>query len=169
MQSVEHILRVNHAGERGAICIYRGQIAIARWRAPNCVSALTDMLAHERSHFRTFDALLQQRGVRPCHALALWALGGWSLGVFTALLGARAIWVCTTAIENTVNAHLEHQLVFLRTDPEVLAAVQSIQADEQSHEAHAAQHGGNPSGVYTILWSLVAGTTSFAIWLSTRL
>jgi ubiquinone biosynthesis monooxygenase Coq7 len=76
IRSVEHVLRVNHAGERGAICIYRGQIAISRWRAPDCVSALTDMLAHEHAHFRTFDLLLRQRGIRHCHALALWALGG---------------------------------------------------------------------------------------------
>ena len=169
IRSVEHVLRVNHAGERGAICIYRGQIAISRWRAPDCVSALTDMLAHEHAHFRTFDLLLRQRGIRHCHALALWALGGWSLGLLTALLGTRAIWVCTAAIESTVNAHLEHQLAFIEADPEVLAAVQSIQADERAHEAHAARHGGKPSGAYAVLWYMVTGATSFAIWLSTRL
>src|SRR4051812_41568394 len=123
IQSVEHVLRVNHAGERGAICIYRGQIAIARRRAPECVGALTNMLAHEIAHFRTFDRLLQQRGIRHCLALALWAVGGWSLGLFTALLGARAIWVCSAAIESTVNAHLEHQLSFVAADAEILAAV----------------------------------------------
>ena len=169
IQSVDHVLRVNHAGERGAICIYRAQIAVARWRAPECVGALMDMLAHERSHFRTFDLLLRQRGVRSCRALALWAVGGWSLGMFTALFGARAIWVCTAAIESTVNAHLEHQLAFLKSDAEVFAAVQSIQADEQAHQNHATQQVGEPSGPYAMLWHLVTGATAFAIWLSTRL
>jgi ubiquinone biosynthesis monooxygenase Coq7 len=56
--------------------------------------------------------------------LALWAVGGWALGLMTALLGTKSIWVCTAAIEKTVHAHLEHQLAFLQqSDLEVLAAV----------------------------------------------
>jgi demethoxyubiquinone hydroxylase (CLK1/Coq7/Cat5 family) len=60
-------------------------------------------------------------------------------------------------------------LALVAADQEVLAAVQSIQADEQAHEAHAALSGGKASGAYSILWYLVTGATSFAIWLSTRL
>jgi len=170
IQSVEHVLRVNHAGERGAICIYRGQIAVSKWLHPSCVEPLSEMIAHERNHFSIFDGILRARGIRSCRALVLWAAGGWTLGLITALLGPRSIWVCTAAIEKTVNAHLEHQLAFLQqSDPEVLTAVQSIQRDEQSHEAYASAHGGQPSGAYAILWRSIVGATSFAIWLSTRL
>ena len=170
IRSVAHVLRVNHAGERGAICIYRGQIAVSRLLYPGCVDPLTEMLGHERAHFKTFNEILLARGIRGCRALAFWAFGGWVLGIVTALLGPKSIWVCTAAIEKTVNAHLEHQLAFLQQcDLEVLAAVQSIQKDEESHEAYASAHGGRPSGVYAILWWSVAGATSFAIWLSTHL
>src|ERR1700733_7014282 len=99
IRSVAHVLRVNHAGERGAICIYRGQIAVSRLFYPGCVDALTEMLGHERTHFNTFDEILLTRGIRSCRALAFWAVGGWVLGIVTALFGPKAIWVCTAAIE----------------------------------------------------------------------
>ncbi|MEO8670578.1 MAG: demethoxyubiquinone hydroxylase family protein [Tahibacter sp.] len=168
--SVVHILRVNHAGEYGAICIYRGQISVARFFSAGCVGALTEMLAHERTHFQTFGGILVERGVRPCHALPLWAFGGWVIGIATALLGTRSIWVCTTAIERTVSAHLAHQVEFLRaSDYDVLAAVQTIQLDEESHEQYASRNGGEATGPYVLLSWVIAGATSFAIWLSTKL
>jgi ubiquinone biosynthesis monooxygenase Coq7 len=168
--STDQILRVNHAGERGAISIYKGQILISRLLHPSCVEPLESILGHEQRHFRTFDSILKSRGLRACHALVLWAVGGWLLGVITALAGQRAIWVCTAAIENTVNQHLAEQVAFIGPrDPEVLAAVQSIRADEEAHEDHALTHGGIGTGLYLVLRSIIVGATSFAIWLSTKL
>lgn len=168
--SVDQILRVDHAGERGAICIYKAQIAVSRRLHPACVDPLTEMLAHELRHFHTFDTLLKARGLRHCHALAFWAFGGWTLGTLTALMGERAIWVCTAAIENTVNGHLIQQVDFLaQNDPEVLAAVESIRRDEEAHEEHAVRSGGESGGLYLLLRGVIRGATSFAIWLSTKL
>lgn len=168
--SVEQILRVNHAGERGAICIYRSQVAVSRLFYPVCVAALTEMLSHEERHYQTFDAILKTRGIRPCHALALWAVGGWILGAMTALLGEHAIWACTAAIEQTVNNHLVSQITFLQSnDAEVLSAVESIRRDEQAHEDHANRSGGQGGGTLVILRWFIASATSFAIWLSTKL
>lgn len=170
VQTVEQILRVDHAGECGAIRIYRSQIIVARVLHPRCVSDLQRMLEHELRHFRMFDALLKARGVRPCYALPLWMVGGWILGTSTALLGTKAIWVCTAAIENTVNQHLDHQVAVLsQTDPEALAAVESIRRDEEEHEDNAVKNGGAGRGLYGVLRWLVKGATSLAIWLSTKL
>lgn len=170
VQTVDRILRVDHAGECGAIRIYRSQIAIAKILHPDCVPDLNRMLEHELRHFRTFDSLLQARGIRSCYALPLWMVGGWMLGAFTALLGKKAIWVCTAAIENTVNQHLDHQVAVLsRADPEAWAAVESIRRDEEEHEDHAVKNGGEGRGLYRVLRWLVKGATGFAIWLSTKL
>jgi 3-demethoxyubiquinol 3-hydroxylase len=170
VHTVDQILRVDHAGECGAIRIYRSQIAIARFLHPECVSDLGRMLEHELCHFRTFDLLLKSRGIRSCYALPLWMIGGSVLGCFTALLGKRAIWVCTAAIENTVNQHLDHQVALLSTiDPEALAAVESIRRDEAEHEDHAVKNGGAARGLYRPLRWLVKGATGLAIWLSTKL
>ena len=89
--SVDQILRVNHAGERGAISIYKGQLLIARWLHPSCVESLSEMLGHEKEHFQKFNTILKSRNLRQCHVLFLWALGGWTLGIVTALLGQRSI------------------------------------------------------------------------------
>lgn len=168
--SVGQILRVDHAGECGAINIYRSQIFISRLFHPQCVPALEEMLSHERRHFATFDAMLKARGLRHCYGLPFWKAGGLTLGTVTALFGERAIWVCTAAIEHTVNEHLEHQVEFLsKSDPEALAAVQSIRRDEEAHEDHALEHGGRSGGLYRVLHFFVRGATSFAIWLSTKL
>jgi demethoxyubiquinone hydroxylase (CLK1/Coq7/Cat5 family) len=69
------------------------------------------------------------------------------------------------------NAHLVQQVEFLRTgDREVLAAVESIQSDEASHEEYARTQGGdNPAGFYLLLWRSITGATECAIWLSTRM
>jgi ubiquinone biosynthesis monooxygenase Coq7 len=169
-QTVDQILRVDHAGECGAIRIYRSQIAVARILHPDCVADLSRMLDHELRHFQTFDSLLKARGIRSCHALPLWMIGGALLGTFTALMGKKAIWVCTAAIENTVNEHLDHQVAVLAaTDSEALAAVESIRRDEQEHEDHAVRHGGESRGLYRVLRWLVKGATSTAIWMSTKL
>jgi 3-demethoxyubiquinol 3-hydroxylase len=170
VQSVEQILRVDHAGECGAIRIYRSQIAVARVLHPECVAALAEMLEHELRHFRTFDSLLKARKIRPCYALPFWMVGGWLLGSITSLLGQRAIWVCTAAIENTVNQHLDHQVAVLAAhDPEALAAVESIRRDEEQHEDHAVRHGGEGRGLYRVLRWIVKGATSLEIWMSTKL
>lgn len=170
VQTVEQILRVDHAGECGAIRIYRSQLAVARILHPECVPDLQRMLEHELRHFQTFDSLLKARGIRSCYALPLWMVGGWMLGTFTAILGKQAIWVCTAAIENTVNQHLDHQVeVLARTDAEALAAVESIRRDEEEHEDHALRNGGEGRGLYGVLRGLVKGATGLAIWLSTKL
>jgi ubiquinone biosynthesis monooxygenase Coq7 len=97
-------------------------------------------------------------------------VGGWILGTVTSLLGERAIWVCTAAIESTVNQHLDHQVAVLaNSDPEALAAVESIRRDEEQHENYAVENGGEAPGLYRALRWIVKGATSLAIWLSTKL
>ncbi|MGA4323083.1 demethoxyubiquinone hydroxylase family protein [Ectopseudomonas hydrolytica] len=169
-QEIERILRVAHAGERGAISIYTAQIAISKHLWPSCVPALEEMLTHEKSHYLSFDAALKKRNARACYALPLWHLGGAVLGLITGLLGPKAIWACTAAVENTVYKHLQEQITFLeRHDKDALLAVKAIEADEKSHLDHALNHGGRPVKTNKIIWTIVSSCTTVAIWLSRRL
>lgn len=168
-RTIQQILRVNHAGERGAIRIYEAQITVARFFARSCVEPLEEMLSHERRHLEIFNRLLASRGVRHCHVLPLWAIGGATLGIVTGLLGSRAIWVCTAAVESVVNRHLDDQIRSLcGVDPEALEAVLSIKRDEETHRDTALELGGVPGGAYRVLCCMIAGVTSFAISLSTK-
>ncbi len=169
MLEVERILRVDHAGELGAINIYRKQLFVARYLYKDIVPTLEEMLSHEMGHFKIFDSLLKKRGIRHCYALRLWALGGAVLGLFTALLGRNAIWVCTDSIETTVLHHLEWQLEFLsKNDLEAYDAVHSIKAEEEEHKKLGENNGVN-SFVYKPIFYLVRKSTELAIWLSTKL
>ncbi len=169
MKEVERILRVDHAGEYGAINIYKAQLIVARLLYRDIVSQLADMLAHEQTHYSTFNNLLTTRSIRRCYAIHFWAFGGFMLGLFTAILGRNAIWVCTNSIESTVLHHLDWQLEFLsKNDLEAHAAVLSIKADEEAHQEFGATNGKN-SLVYRPIFFIVRQATEFAIWLSTKL
>lgn len=169
MKEIERIIRVDHAGERGAIGIYTAQLTVARILYQDLVPVLEAMLLHEREHYATFNRLLNNRSIRHCYGLGLWAVGGVLLGTATALLGRNAIWVCTNSIETTVLHHLESQLLFLEQhDAEAHAAVLSIKTDEEEHRL-LGQVNGRESILYKPLFWLVQGSTEFAIWLSTKL
>jgi len=169
-QEVERILRVDHAGERGAISIYTMQIAVSKYLWPNCVPALEEMLSHEKAHYLIFEAALKKRNARTCYALPFWNFGGAVLGLITALFGPAAIWSCTAAVESTVYKHIQEQIIFLKKhDEDALLAVQAIEADEKSHLEYALNNGGKPARINKIIWAVVSSSTSVAIWLSRRL
>jgi len=101
--------------------------------------------------------------------LTITPLGGYTLGLVTALLGRSSIWVCTNAIESTVLQHLQEQLAFLhKVDPEAYSAVYSIKSDEEIHQQTGVANQGN--SVFSVpVFLLVKYSTAFAIWLSTKL
>ena len=134
--TVARIVKVNHAGEFGAIRIYSAQIAVSRRRYPDVVPALSDMLAHEKKHCAAFLGAMPERNARPCRVMSLWSWGGWLLGFLTALMGRQAIWICTAAVEAAVHRHLDDQLHFLRErDPGLRDIILSIREEESGASA----------------------------------
>src|SRR5262245_5737811 len=137
-RTIARILKVNHAGEYGAIRIYRAQAWVARWLYPDVVGFLEQTLQHEIRHYSLFQTAMQARGARPCRVMSLWGNGGLVLGFLTALMGRQGIWICTAAVEAAVHRHLDDQLEFLRRrDAELAGLIQSIQGEELSHLEHA--------------------------------
>ncbi|RDJ23608.1 demethoxyubiquinone hydroxylase family protein [Bosea caraganae] len=168
--TIKRIVRVNHAGEYGAIRIYSAQIAVARRLWPDMVPALRQMLADEIDHCTKFYAAMPERGSRPCRIMQLWSLGGSLLGLLTALMGRQAIWVCTAAVEKTVHRHLDEQLHFLQNrDAGLHAVINSIREEELAHLHHAeAQLGTEPRGsLQSAMQATIALVTEALIWLST--
>ena len=166
--TIARIVRVNHAGEFGAIRIYSAQILVARWLCPDCLPALTEMLGHEREHCAAFHAAMPKRNSRPCRVMRLWSLGGWLIGFATALLGHQGVWACTAAVEATVHRHLDDQLHFLaKRDPEFHAIILSIREEELAHLHHAEAQLRSPGRLVNALRQGIALTTDVLIWLST--
>ena len=167
-RTIARILKVNHAGEHGAIRIYRSQIAVARWRCLEIVPELEEMLSHEVNHLALFSRAMPGRQAKPCRMLFLWGIGGWLLGAGTALLGRNGVWACTAAVEHAVHRHLNHQLVFLAArDHELHDLIASIKSEELSHLDHAEDRLKFPGLPIRLLRQSIGVTTDALIFLST--
>lgn len=168
--TIRRIVRVNHAGEYGAIRIYSAQIAIARRLWPDVVPALEKMLADEIAHCDKFFAAMPARRSRPCRVMQLWSLGGFVLGAATALAGRRTIWICTASVEETVHRHLDEQMHFLAArDLDLYRIIASIRDEELAHLTHAeSQLADTPQSLpANALHRAIAIVTEVLIWLST--
>lgn len=169
MKTIGRILKVNHAGEAGAIRIYQAQILVCRLLHPSMVPFLIDTLKHEIEHKRLFQEAMPERNARPCRALWLWGSGGWVLGIVTALMGKNMVWICTEAVEETVHLHLEEQLIFLSGKDRMLhKLIDNIKEEELSHLNHATEQITNRGWLAKIVSWKIKTATEFVIWLSTQ-
>ena len=150
----EEMIRVDHAGEFGAVQIYRGQRAVFD-RLPSKAHAsalLADMEAGEKIHLETFDRMVRDRNVRPTAMAPIWRLGGFMLGAATALLGEKAAHACTAAVEEVIEKHYADQAVELADDdPELKATILKFREEEIEHKNTALQEGAEQAVGYPLL------------------
>ena len=166
----DRIMKVNHAGEHGAICIYTEQRWFARWRAQSMVAELDHFLGHERRHRDIFHAELRIRGRKRCKSFHLCGLGGLILGAVTGLAGKHAIAATTVAIERTVLKHMEEQLIALQgEDLDAQGAIATVIADEQEHHDQSQHHLPHGSFWKKSIDPLVGGSTASVILLGMHL
>jgi len=165
----DRVMKVDHAGEHGAVCIYRGQRWIAAVLSPSLVPELALNQAHEERHRAIFAAELARRGVRRCRSYFLCAAGGLTLGLVTGLLGRRAIAATTVAVERVMLRHLDEQRLALRDDPGAIAAIDSIADEEAEHHDASARMMGASTVPLRALMAVVALSTEAVIWLGMNL
>ncbi len=166
------ILRVDHAGELGAVAIYRGQRAVLG-AAPGherIAGQLQDMEAHEAVHLARFEVLLNQRRVRPTALAPLWRLAGFALGASTALMGDKAAHACTEAVETVIEAHYAAQMHELADrEPELAAELAGFRAEELAHRDLALAEGARAAPGYRLLAAVIRTGCRAAIRISEKL
>ena len=141
-QYLERELRSDHAGETGAVFIYRGIAAVAARRADAELLAFAQRHgATEAEHLRLIEGWLAPS--RRSRLLGPWRLAGWLTGALPALAGPRAVHATIAAVETFVDRHYQQQIDHLQRHggPEgLLPLLLRCQADEQHHrdEARAA-------------------------------
>lgn len=166
----DRVMKVDHAGEHGAVCMYRAQILGARLRAPAMVEELEHFLGHELGHRARFAAELDRRGRRRCRSYLLCGLGGWLLGLATGIAGAGAIAATTIAIERIVLAHMREQLrVLSASDAAAATVLRAIIVEEQEHHDVSASRLPGRSLWQAIIDPIVSGSTEAVIWMGMRL
>lgn len=164
---VRRTIRVDHAGEYGAVRIYRGQIDMLGHTASG--AAIRHMAQQEAHHLRTFEGILARRRVRPTALAPLWHAAGYALGAATALMGDKAAMACTVAVEEVIDGHYARQHAALGPEEAELGAViAEFRDDELAHRDAALGHGAEGALGYLLLSRAITAGSRLAIWLSER-
>ncbi len=171
----DSMIRVDQAGEYGAVRIYAGQLAVMGSRARGG-DKIAEMAAQEAEHAREFSALMAARGARPTALQPIWHVAGFALGAVTALMGPKAAMACTAAIEEVIDAHYTAQLDELSqrdergdADPELTSLIARARDDEREHQATALAAGAEQAIAYPLLSGAIKLGCRLAIGLSTRI
>lgn len=164
---IERIIRVDHAGEYGAVRIYDGQLAVtSRGRTRD---EIRHMAEQEKRHLAAFEHLVRARRVRPTLLQPLWHLSGFALGAATALLGARAAMACTVGVEEVIDEHYCAQAERLgATEPVLRERILEFRADELRHRDTGFAYGAAESLGFELVSAVAKAGSRLAIWLSTR-
>ena len=169
---LEEIIRVDHAGERGAIKIYEGQLlALSTIRQDkNLRRIIEEMKEQEKEHLEYFEKEIQKRNMKPTYLLPLWDLMGISLGFGTALLGKKAAMLCTASVEEVIEDHYKNQLRKIGEDEKDLKAkIEKFKEDEVNHKNTAYESGANKTGLYSIMDKIIKTGSKIAITISEKI
>jgi 3-demethoxyubiquinol 3-hydroxylase len=170
-QLLERIIRVDQAGEFGAVRIYEGQLSVLGKSDKGPI--IRDMLAQEVEHLDTFNKMVGKRRVRPTALMPLWHLAGFALGAGTALLGEKAAMACTVAVEEVIDEHYADQIEKLDRmggdEKDLSELCEKFRQDELDHRDTGLEHGAEQAPGYEGLSALIKTGSRMAIWLSERI
>ncbi len=171
-KTLEEIIRVDHAGERGAIKIYEGQLLALNTFKKNekMKKMIEDMKEHEKEHFEYFDKQIQKRNIKPTVFLPIWDLLGVTLGFGTTLLGEKAAMLCTASVEEVIDGHYKDQLNKLGDDEaDLKKSISKFRDDEIDHKNIAYEKGETKEGLYFFLDKIIQTTSKAAIKVSEKI
>jgi ubiquinone biosynthesis monooxygenase Coq7 len=171
LEDVKRMIRVDQAGEFGAVRIYEGQLSVLRKSA--CAPVILRMADQEKHHLETFDAMLVERQVRPTILGPLWRVAGFALGAATALMGEKAAMACTVAVEEVIDEHYQQQSERLSGDKHqdermLKSTIDEFRAEELQHRDTALGLGAADAVGYPVLSAVIKTGSRAAIWLSER-
>mgnify|MGYP001396412701 FL=1 len=171
-KKLEEFIRVDHAGERGAIKIYEGQLLALNtiYKNDNLKKLIEEMREHEREHCEFFENEIKQRNIKPTKFLPLWDLLGVGLGFGTTLLGKKAAMLCTASVEEVIDEHYQNQISQLEDDEKNLRdKITKFREDEIHHKDIAYEEGASKKGIYKILDKVIKTGSKIAINISEKI
>jgi len=169
---VREFIRVDHAGERGAIKIYEGQLLALNTfvKDDDLKKKIEEMKIHEKEHCDYFENEIQKRNIEPTKFLPLWDILGVALGFGTTLLGKKAAMLCTASVEEVIDEHYSSQIKELKIDEKKLKdKIIKFREDELHHKNIAYEEGATKKGMYAILDKLIKTGSKIAINISEKI
>ena len=121
-KKIEEFIRVDHAGERGAIKIYEGQLLALNTiqKDESLKETIEKMKVHENEHFDFFDKEIKKRNIRPTKFLPLWDLLAIGMGFGSTIIGRKAAMLCTASVEEVIDEHYQNQINQIENDEKLL-------------------------------------------------
>ena len=171
-KKIEEFIRVDHAGERGAIKIYEGQLLALNTFIKNeeLKKTIEEMKEHEKEHFEYFENEIKKRNIKPTRLLPLWDLLGVGLGFGTTILGKKAAMLCTASVEEVIQEHYADQIKQLEVDEKKLKdKITKFRDDELNHKDIAYEEGATKKGPYSILDKVIKTSSKIAIRISEKI
>ena len=171
-KTLEEIIRVDHAGERGAIKIYEGQLLALKTFKQNeyLKKQIEEMKEHENEHYNFFNSEIKKRNIAPTKLLPLWDLMGVTLGFGTAMLGEKAAMLCTASVEEVIDDHYKNQTYKLEEDEkELKEKIVKFREDELHHKDIAYENGATKKGLYGLLDKVIKTSSRIAITISEKI
>ena len=169
---VREFIRVDHAGERGAIKIYEGQLLALNTfiNDDNLKKKIEEMKIHEKEHCDYFENEIKKRNIEPTKFLPLWDILGVALGFGTTILGKKAAMLCTASVEEVIDEHYSNQIKELKIDEKKLKEkIIKFREDELHHKNIAYEEGATKKGMYAILDKLIKTGSKIAINISEKI
>ena len=171
-KKIEEFIRVDHAGERGAIKIYEGQLLALNTVVKDDAMKKTieEMREHEREHADYFEKEIKKRGIRPTKFLPLWDLLGVGLGFGSTILGKKAAMLCTASVEEVIDEHYQNQINQIESDEKKLKEkIIKFREDELHHKDIAYEKGASKEGIYLLFDKIVKTGSKIAIRISEKI
>ena len=168
---VEEFIRVDHAGERGAIKIYEGQLLALNTliQDKSLKKLIEEMRIHEKEHCEFFENEIKKRNISPTKFLPLWDLLGIGLGFGSTLLGKKAAMLCTASVEEVIDEHYQNQINHLGTEEKDLKKkIIKFREDELHHKDIAYEQGASKKGFYSIMDKIIKTGSKLAIKISEK-
>tara|TARA_B100001027_G_scaffold206079_1_gene169375 strand:- start:1384 stop:1917 length:534 start_codon:yes stop_codon:yes gene_type:complete len=169
---LEEFIRVDHAGERGAIKIYEGQLLALKTIMRNdfLKEKIEEMKVHEQEHAEYFDKEIKKRKIQPTKFLPLWDLLGIGLGFGSTILGNKAAMLCTASVEEVIDEHYQNQINKLGDDEkELKKKIIKFREDELHHKDIAYENGASKEGLYSVMDKLIKTGSRIAITISEKI
>ena len=171
-KKLEEFIRVDHAGERGAIKIYEGQLLALSTIVKNndLKEMIRDMKEHEQEHCNFFEDQIRKRNIKPTKLLPLWDLLGLGLGFGSTILGKKAAMLCTASVEEVIDGHYKSQIDQIGSDENDLKKnIIKFRNDEINHKDIAYDNGATKEGFYTIIDKVIKTGSKLAIKISEKI
>ena len=171
-KKIEEFIRVDHAGERGAVKIYEGQLLALNTlvKDDNLKKIIEEMKVHEKEHCDFFEEEIKKRNIKPTKFLPLWDLLGVGLGFGSTLLGKKAAMLCTASVEEVIDEHYLNQIKELdKSEPKLKKKIIKFREDELNHKDIAYEKGATKKGPYSILDKIIKTGSKIAINISEKI